>query len=427
MWAIRTISSRSSLLRSGACALLIDYTESLAYQRYIGSQCSAYARQRGLEATHAANKRPRQGLVPHPIQARKYLRGVAASRPGPRRTLEVPAEVLVWICRPVARAVGCLHGVEGLVDLLFWHALYLGTDVGDDWRSGREVAHDGEDRRRRVTAPFAEDIGALLAHEDGRAREAAEDGHGIVRMPEKELALLELEQFFAGRARERAVAGVGEFLVADAAVETRGGVAYNLVVDLAPELLGPEKREVEMPTPRRNIHQRVLQGRRAGVAGRGVLVQLVDEEYELVHPEPARLRELPDLRYDARHDEVLGHPGELGDVHDTHLVVLERAVRARQVAVLDAPVHQEAPALVREYLEAVLHLGDRHVVVAVPGRDVLAICAGGLEVVFDLIEQRIEVRRRPDAPVAQLLYKAAELVVHVGWLEDVAGVGQHVS
>src|SRR5215213_701579 len=239
MWAIRTISSRSSLLRSGACALLIDYTESLAYQRYIGSQCSAYARQRGLEATHAANKRPRQGLVPHPIQARKYLRGVAASRPGPRRTLEVPAEVLVWICRPVARAVGCLHGVEGLVDLLFWHALYLGTDVGDDWRSGREVAHDGQDRRRRVTAPFAD--------EDGRAREAAEDGHGVVGVPEKELALLELEQFFAGRAREGPVARVGQFLVADAAVEARRGVADHLVIHLAPELLRPEEREVEVP------------------------------------------------------------------------------------------------------------------------------------------------------------------------------------
>src|SRR5215213_7719622 len=272
MWAIRTISSRSSLLRSGACALLIDYTESLAYQRYIGSQCSAYARQRGLEATHAANKRPRQGLVPHPIQARKYLRGVAASRPGPRRTLEVPAEVLVWICRPVARAVGCLHGVEGLVDLLFWHALYLGTDVGDDWRSGREVAHDGEDRRRRVTAPFAEDVGALLAHEDGRARKAAEDWHSVVGVAQEEATLFELEQLFAGRARERAVARVGQFLVADAAVEARCCVADHLVVHLAPELLRPEEREVEVPPPRGDIHERVLQGRRSGVAGRSVLV-----------------------------------------------------------------------------------------------------------------------------------------------------------
>src|SRR5215208_5105731 len=190
MWAIRTISSRSSLLRSGACALLIDYTESLAYQRYIGSQCSAYARQRGLEATHDANKRPRPGLVPHPIQARKYLRGVAASRPGPRRTLEVPAEVLVGVCRAVARAVGCLHGVEGLVDLLLWYALYLGADGGyGRWRS-REVTHDGEDRRRRVPALLAEDVGALLAHEHRRAREAPEDRHCIVRVAQEKSSFL---------------------------------------------------------------------------------------------------------------------------------------------------------------------------------------------------------------------------------------------
>src|SRR5215218_4670371 len=271
-------------------------------------------------------------LVSHPIQAREDPGRVAAARPGPRRALEVPAEVLVWVRCAVARAVGRLHGVEGLVNLLFRHALYLGSDVGDDWRSGREVAHDGEDRSRRVTAPFAEDIRALLAHEDGWAREAAEDGHGIVGVPEKELALLELEQFFAGRARERAVAGVGEFLVADAAVEARGGVAYNLVVDLAPELLGPEKREVEMPTPRRNIHQRVLQGRRAGVAGRGVLVQRVDEDYELVYPEPACFVELPAPRDNARAEEVLWHPGELRDVHPPHLVALERAARGQRDA-----------------------------------------------------------------------------------------------
>src|SRR5215213_4008299 len=84
-------------------------------------------------------------LVPHSIQAREYLRGVATPRSGPRWAFEVPAEVLVGICGAVARAVGCLDGGKGLLDPLFRDALYLGAHSGDGRRLGREVAHDGKD------------------------------------------------------------------------------------------------------------------------------------------------------------------------------------------------------------------------------------------------------------------------------------------
>ena len=90
----------------------------------------------------------------------------------------------------MAGAVGCLHGVESLVDLLLCDTLYLGADGGYGGRLGREVAHDGEDGRGRVPAPLAEDVRALLAHEDHRAREGAKDRDGVVSVAQEEAALL---------------------------------------------------------------------------------------------------------------------------------------------------------------------------------------------------------------------------------------------
>src|SRR5215212_734979 len=103
-------------------------------------------------------------LISHPIQAGEDPGRVATARSCPRRTIEVPAEVLVGICGAVARAVCRLHGVEGLVDLLFGDALYLGADGGYGRRLGGQVAHYGEYGGRRVPALLAEDVRALLAH-----------------------------------------------------------------------------------------------------------------------------------------------------------------------------------------------------------------------------------------------------------------------
>src|SRR3712207_9595912 len=49
--------------------------------------------------------------------------------------------------------------------------------------------------------------------------------------------------------------------------------------------------------------------------------------------------------------DALPISGELGDVHHPHLVVLERAVHAREIPVLHPPVRQETPALVRQRSE----------------------------------------------------------------------------
>jgi hypothetical protein len=55
-------------------------------------------------------------LVPHPVESREKLRGVATTRRSSRGAFEVPAEILVGIGGAVAGAVGRLHGVQGLVD-----------------------------------------------------------------------------------------------------------------------------------------------------------------------------------------------------------------------------------------------------------------------------------------------------------------------
>lgn len=87
-------------------------------------------------------------------------------------------------------SVGGLHGIQGFVDLLFGDAFYLGADDGyGGWLRG-EVSHYGEDGGCRVAALFAEDVGALFAHEDGRAWEASEDGDGVVGVTQEEATFL---------------------------------------------------------------------------------------------------------------------------------------------------------------------------------------------------------------------------------------------
>ncbi len=90
----------------------------------------------------------------------------------------------------MAGAVGGLHGVEGFVDFLFGDAFYVLADGGDPWRLARQVAHDGEDGGRGVAPVLAEDVRALLAHEDHRARERPEDGDGVVGVAAEEAAFL---------------------------------------------------------------------------------------------------------------------------------------------------------------------------------------------------------------------------------------------
>src|SRR5215210_8232747 len=132
-------------------------------------------------------------LIPHPLQAGEDPGCIAPTRPGSRRTLEVPAEVLVGVGGAVARAVGCLDGGEGLVDLLLGDTLYLGSDGGDGRRLGREVAHDGKDGGCGILFLLPEDICTLLAHENHRSRERPEDRHCIVCVTQEKAALLELE------------------------------------------------------------------------------------------------------------------------------------------------------------------------------------------------------------------------------------------
>src|SRR5918997_795157 len=130
---------------------------------------------RNLASMHLFEPRSsfaRMQLVPHAVQAGEYLGGVAAARARPCGTLEVPAEILVRVRRAVAGAVGRLHGVEGLVDLLIRNPLYLGADGGDARGPGGEVAHDGQDGGGRVLLLLAKDVRALLAHEHRRARKA---------------------------------------------------------------------------------------------------------------------------------------------------------------------------------------------------------------------------------------------------------------
>ena len=91
----------------------------------------------------------------------------------------------------MACAVGGLDGVEGFVDLLFGDAFYVASYGGYGRRLAGlyEAAHDGEDGGCGVALALAEDVGALLAHEDHRAREGAEDGDGVVGVAEEETAL----------------------------------------------------------------------------------------------------------------------------------------------------------------------------------------------------------------------------------------------
>ena len=94
---------------------------------------------------------------------------------------------------------------------------------------------------------------------------------------QEEAAFFELEELLAGRAGEGAVAAVCQLLVAYAAVEAGGGVAYHLVVYFGAELLGAEEGEVEVASAGRNVNQGVLEAAGPGARG-GVLVELVDED-----------------------------------------------------------------------------------------------------------------------------------------------------
>ena len=133
-------------------------------------------------------------LIPHPVQTGEYVRGLAPPG-GAVATAEVPAKVLVGVGGAVAGAVGSLHGVQSLEDLLLRDALYVTADGGDSrWLAGLyEAAHDGKDGGRDVLAVLAEDVRALLAHENHRARKSTEYGNCVVSVAQEEAAFFELQ------------------------------------------------------------------------------------------------------------------------------------------------------------------------------------------------------------------------------------------
>ncbi len=187
---------------------------------------------------------------------------------------------------------------------------------------------------------------------------------------DEEAAFGETEELGFGGVAEGAVRGVGDLLVADAAVEGGAAVAEDLVVDLGAELLGAEEDDVEVTAAGGDIDQRVAQPA-LGTAG-GVLVELVDEDDHFVDAEFLALGFLPDFGDDRADQEFLDVGVAAGDVDDADLLVGERFLDARQVAVGDEPVGEETAELGEESVEAVARLLDRELVVPVP--------VGGVEI-----------------------------------------------
>ncbi len=93
----------------------------------------------------------------------------------------------------MAGAVGGLHGVEGLEDLLLRYAFYIAADGRDGGHLARQVPHNGQNGGRRILPVLAEDVRALLAHEHHRSWEGPEDRDGIVGVAAEQASLLQLQ------------------------------------------------------------------------------------------------------------------------------------------------------------------------------------------------------------------------------------------
>src|SRR5690606_70933 len=147
-----------------------------------------------------------------------------------------------------------------------------------------EQIDEDVDRLLAGTAVLAaEHAVAIDAADRRRHREGAEERLAEVGVPDQQPALGQAEQLRLRRVGDRPVRRVDDLLVPDAAVEGRAAVPADLAVDPRAELLGTEEHHVEVAPAGGDVDEGVAQAPLA--AGRGVLVQLIDEHDQLVNAE----------------------------------------------------------------------------------------------------------------------------------------------
>src|SRR5688500_18658560 len=104
-----------------------------------------------------------------------------------------------------------------------------------------------------------------------------------MRVPGQQPALGQPQQLRFRILAQRAVRGVRDLLIANAAVKRGAAVAEDFVVYLRAKLLGTKEHHVEVPTPRGDIDEGIA--KRVLRAGGRVLVELIDKDNDLVHAE----------------------------------------------------------------------------------------------------------------------------------------------
>src|ERR671933_993264 len=144
-------------------------------------------------------------LLSHPFDVGQEIEVVGAK--AARHLLcQVALEGLVWVHGTLAASRRSAHRIEGVVNAVGSHTRNVLSYPLNRRGLRHEAAHDVLYLGCKVQVLPAEDLRSGLARENRRSREASEDGHRVMGVPEEKAALLELKQLVAGRGGERAVA-----------------------------------------------------------------------------------------------------------------------------------------------------------------------------------------------------------------------------
>ncbi len=123
-------------------------------------------------------------------------------------------------------------------------------------------------------------------------------------MAEQQLALGQRGELDLGRGRQRCVARRSQLVQVHPAEDRRPRVADDPASHLRAKLLRGEEHEAEVASPLRKVDEHLADVGVLSVRG-GVLVELVHEDDDVVHPQIAALQVLPELGDHPRKDEVL--------------------------------------------------------------------------------------------------------------------------
>ena len=276
-------------------------------------------------------------------------------------------------------------------------------------------------RFRRLRKPFH----PLASRHHRRPWKAHEHRLREMRMAHHELTLVERRHARLDRRAQYLIAGRCQLVAVHATVQRRARVTCHAAMHLRAKLLRAEEHQPEVPTAFGDIEQHFADISIGSIV-RGILVQLIDEDDDVIHAELPPLELFTQPGHHPGEDEVLCvflHVGDIDHVHRAIHKAPERQIRHGAV------IGHESSAARGQIGQAVPDLAHGGGVVRAPG-----VAVGIFQLAQHLPEPRIEIGERLNAMYARKAGLLEILADHalpdevderVGLRVDVVFIQQH--